>query len=1248
MDNIDTLVKGSDRTSAANETAEAKTNGQGQGASLNAQATSSYLVLLSKQRGLLSEGLSRTLNSLAGTLNEYIKNPASLQNQNVDLSSSELAQYRRLSEQVIARDANLQEKVAQNLSTSHRLVRSRDAGQELSRSMQNLPESLREGTQAGKALSRFICESLVDLTDPKAMGAGLERDLAVRSVFVPKTPLNSRSQQATSSVLSSSIAYIESNQPEVLRNLKPEETQIKERQQTDASAATTPQAMTRYLRQALNEFPDDSTYLDIFKQNRDHKQAEPYQDKLSKETAERIHSLISRAADTAKRGNLMQRNPAQGAAQDRSPGSPTATAVNHNPTEQITQRASQLKSASTADVREMSLSELSARAAKLQQQFREERQRLAGEGKLPNPAEYPKTQERAAVKAETPVQSQVKSAEVSAEPKAAAATAKPAQAETQPVRSAPAETAAKAPSVQADTEAINKLAPKVSYQGIQSTAFNFGSLGDVPGQTMAYGAKSVADSAQVQDLSALKTQASVQAQHESAAQSAQETAAKAEPKDTAPVRQEPVLTSDEINALKQLAKHAQDLQKADLQRDQAASEAAKAAKAALAAAEEAKAVAQKVASESAAATEAAAAAAAQASAAAEAATAMEASKAQAEEPVAEDAAVIIPEEQVASETAKSAEVQAPVAEAEPEPQPAPEAAVAVNVTADAASGPARADAQPREVTQEKAPQVITPEEQAYAESAAQAARRQEAVADLTEEMPETVPEELPPEEQAPVASEEEAQEFAAEQAVSETSKLSVPPMPSQSEPQPVLPQTQSTVTPMPNLSQSSESSAASGETNALAKLYSGVSSSQDGTPAQSTAQQTVQSQTAAAEVSPQTADAKTMMLSTVPADELDDSEVPQDAKLQGADGKAGKLATQTIDTTAEQATALQTQPLNAPGAAAVTTGGSAPIPEQSVVEEQQVVKENTLFSKIVSLFGNKAKSENLHAQAAQATMAAAGSGNSLSALKGSPLDTLLFTLRSQAESQEVPAALRAEAQQFMKQLQQPVADLVSVNNWLNFVTGPISPSSPQALALHQWAFMLLCIRFNHIGKSIDKYLAKVKGEPLKESFGKMADAMADKGGSILDMLDETLDEVSRLQQLASDHEVDQVFPRYIPLPPTYSSGREGSLAVRSQQDEDGRKSWHLTFNFDLPGLGPIEIKAVAKLPELRLSVVTETLSGLQRVQECLPLLAKQLQQAGITTRSANARLGRIMLQHDAQPEEPSAPRADGASLSVEI
>ena len=67
--------------------------------------------------------------------------------------------------------------------------------------------------------------------------------------------------------------------------------------------------MTRYLRKALDEFPEGSTYLDIFKQNRQKAEASEteneYNDDISKNTAKRIHDLIHKAAVTARKGNLI-------------------------------------------------------------------------------------------------------------------------------------------------------------------------------------------------------------------------------------------------------------------------------------------------------------------------------------------------------------------------------------------------------------------------------------------------------------------------------------------------------------------------------------------------------------------------------------------------------------------------------------------------------------------------------------------------------------------------------------------------------------------------------------------------------------------------------------------------------------------------------------------------------------------------------------------------------------------------------
>ena len=94
------------------------------------------------------------------------------------------------------------------------------------------------------------------------MGAGLERDLAVRQISIPKTQPNLRMQQANQKILAASLAYIQSNQQEVLATLKHDPVEQLQ------SGATTAQATTQHLHQALLPFPHDSTYLDIFNQNR--------------------------------------------------------------------------------------------------------------------------------------------------------------------------------------------------------------------------------------------------------------------------------------------------------------------------------------------------------------------------------------------------------------------------------------------------------------------------------------------------------------------------------------------------------------------------------------------------------------------------------------------------------------------------------------------------------------------------------------------------------------------------------------------------------------------------------------------------------------------------------------------------------------------------------------------------------------------------------------------------------------------
>ena len=414
--------------------------------SMNRPATTQYLNIISYEQDEVGDALARSMSKMKQSLSQTATISSELESEiKVDKQAESMAVYSKLAGKIINRDQALQERVAQNLSTSKKLVRSRDAASSLQQAMDKLPPQLKEGSAAGKDLAKFMVENLVNLTDTKNMGAGLERDLAVRQISIPKTQPNLRMQQANQKILAASLAYIQSNQPEVLATLKSD--QVEQVQ----SGSTTAQAMTQYLHQALNEFPDDSTYLDIFKQNRNGQgNNDGYADKMSEEIAKRIHDLISQAATTAKNGNLIKLSPeeaenfartvrqaqqnlhggdtprslerifsqinsqnqattqaqttGQGQAQAPAPNQAASTqaqtpanlsntAVNVDPTDEMTEQmlAQVDRNTKNENVRALSLAELSARAAQLQQQFRAERQRLVAEGKLPNPAQMPQS-----------------------------------------------------------------------------------------------------------------------------------------------------------------------------------------------------------------------------------------------------------------------------------------------------------------------------------------------------------------------------------------------------------------------------------------------------------------------------------------------------------------------------------------------------------------------------------------------------------------------------------------------------------------------------------------------------------------------------------------------------------------------------------------------------------------------------------------------------------------------------------------
>ena len=143
---------------------------QSRPASMNKAATANYLSSLRREQDEVGDNLSRSMNKLNQSLSQAA---AKSDTAPVDEQAQKMAVYSKLAGKLIDRDSSLQEKVAQNLSSNSNVVRTKDASESLQKAMDNLPPALKEGTQAGKDLAKFMVENLVTLSDRKQMGAGL-------------------------------------------------------------------------------------------------------------------------------------------------------------------------------------------------------------------------------------------------------------------------------------------------------------------------------------------------------------------------------------------------------------------------------------------------------------------------------------------------------------------------------------------------------------------------------------------------------------------------------------------------------------------------------------------------------------------------------------------------------------------------------------------------------------------------------------------------------------------------------------------------------------------------------------------------------------------------------------------------------------------------------------------------------------------------------------------------------------------
>ena len=1398
---------------------------------INIHATASYIKALQTSQDNLPESLNKGLNTLKNNLSIYLNAPDKIEDVPVDSTRESMSTFNKLSLQVISRDSALQEKVAQNLSTSKRLVRARDAQKSLEQSLNSMPQALKEGTGVGRSLSKFVCECLVNLTDPQTIGAGLERDLAMRQIFIPQDRLNSRSASAVSKSLEQSIAFIESNQKDVIARL-PKNEYVQEK-----PGATTPQTMTRYLRKALDEFPDDSTYLDIFKQNRDRTDNAPYDDKVSEEISSRIHSLIAKAAQTARRGNLI-------------PNSRKNAESTPVPTEQVRAQERTFNRPIQSDApidenvsaRELSLSELSARAARLQKQFRQERMRLVQEGKLPNPATPPESftvnttakevlsktlsEPGPAEKLQTARDLALQRAIVDTSAKApnvaddmatdiknTVSAQKPAVTADEAHVSTPSEQAkAVAEKTLMQQGTMLDKGVKISYTAAQNNLY--GAINMAPGETIAIQTPSLETPAVKGPVEPQSTVEPTKQEPLSPKSLVDEITAQLK-KQLADdiVKTIEMKTSNLSEKLDDIKATAEELKNKAQNQESKLTSLEKGLIENSAAIDEAKKQAEEISKEQAKALHDIQSKALEAKQNASVSLQSTADYGRYNFTTSQNTSSILEQKlysgvNTASTPVHNEEALEPeqnVNTTKPAPQPTdeiyedqtqevkPQNKVPVQTTDDTVETDAEeikpqnkvpvqtadepADIEAEEVKpqnkvpvqatddtvetdaeeikpQNKVP-VQTTEEPAEVE-AEEVKPQNKAPVQATDDTVETDAEEIKPQNKAPVQTSEEPAEVEAEEVkpqnkapvqtteepaeveAEEVKPQNKAPVQTTEEPvevetEEVKPQNKAPVqtteepveveteevkpqistpiqnadeldaddlngkfainndfvdrdidydnisTAMPNAQALNSTlitdleNAQGADADNISKLYQYVKpeatdldlfESQPNKGQSGTAQSTDDGSESVNKPS----DIISKVLSqTVPSDDFNDE---HNVTLQAiksekdiiADitAKSPSIENAEIDdklNISGRKEAVLNNLVTPPGASVVTTGNSNPIPEQTHIDSMQPVKEGGFFKRIMARFKSgradeiKDNTAEIKTDNSISTPTVTGKDGQY-VLKANPLDQMMYTLRLQSGNPNLPPEFKEEAQKLLNALNNPVDDLISVKNWLNFVTGPISPNSSQALAMHQWAFYILCLRYQQLGKDVHKFLKKsMSSQDIASLMQSLPAIKKDKvlEGPSISMLEETFGQIERLQQQNSNNNnINPLLNRYIPLPPNYDGGREGGFTLKKEKDEDGENTWHLNFAFELKDLGPIEIKAVAKLPEIKLSFVTENLHAMQNVQELMPDLNYNLQCIGITARTSSMRLGRVSLKESTIAKNPQAPRNDGSTVSVDI
>lgn len=231
-----------------------------------------------------------------------------------------------------------------------------------------------------------------------------------------------------------------------------------------------------------------------------------------------------------------------------------------------------------------------------------------------------------------------------------------------------------------------------------------------------------------------------------------------------------------------------------------------------------------------------------------------------------------------------------------------------------------------------------------------------------------------------------------------------------------------------------------------------------------------------------------------------------------------------------------------------------------------------------------------------------------------PLGQLLNQLLSETGSATGTAPA---GKNLLEQLTRPLQQSGDIQQWLQFLTQPISGPSAYTAAVQHWLWQRLKIRSTTAQET----------DPLAQAQHSSTTVTADEGISAL------------LQFLQSDKPAETGIQQpqlVLPLPLTRTEDETQWMAIqRGPRRADGESGWHITLDLPLGTLGLIRCQAYLDLPHISLRFQAERTQTVDRLQETLPELQQRLQSLGLTVAQCQIRQGKISRRAQQSRQETS-------------